>query len=149
RTASLLTPEFAAPEQLLGDPVTTQTDVFSLGLVLLNLLSGVAPFATRGRSLYHIVEQRLHEAVPAPSDAAAANPAAPVPAAQLGGDLDAIVAGATRRKPADRYASVLELWAELQRFLDHRPVTARHGNAAYRFERFLRRNRLPVTAGAI
>lgn len=136
-TATILTPEFAAPEQLYGEPVTTATDVYALGLVLFQLLCGVPAFHTAGRPIHLVIDERLRSPVPNPSATAAAQPNPPLPARQLRGDLDAIVARATRRKPSERYANADALWADLARHLDHQPVVARRGNTSYQLRRLL------------
>ena len=146
-TATILTPEFAAPEQMYGEPVTTATDVYALGAVLFQLLSGLPPFKTKGQALHLVIDTLLRSDMPQMSGVAASQAEPPVPSRLLRGDLDAIVARATRKKPAERYASVVDFWTDLARYLDHRPVLARRGSTAYRVQRYLRRNRVGVVAG--
>lgn len=145
-TATILTPEFAAPEQLYGEPVTTATDVYALGVVLFQLLTGVPAFRTEGRPMHLVIDELLRSRVPAPSITAAAQSEPPLPPRLLEGDLDAIVARATRKKPAERYPNADELWADLARHLAHEPVRARRGNAGYRLRRLLRRYRVALLA---
>ncbi|TDU30825.1 serine/threonine-protein kinase [Panacagrimonas perspica] len=147
-TATILTPEFAAPEQLYGLPVTTAADVYALGAVLFHLLCGVPPFRTEGRAMHLVIDQMLRSEVPQPSSVAAQQAEPPIPPRLLRGDLDAIVARATRKKPADRYPTVDELWADLARYLAHLPVAARRGNTLYEISRSLRRHRVAVLASA-
>lgn len=150
-TATVLTPEFAAPEQLYGDPVTTATDVYALGAVLFHLLTGVPPFPPGGRSLHLVIDQRLRSDMPRPSEVAESQSEPPVPVRQLRGDLDAIVARAARRRPADRYPSVDELWADLARHLAHERVLAHRGSTLEGVLRRLRRHRIaiPLAAGVM
>lgn len=146
-TATILTPEFAAPEQLYGLPVTTATDVYALGAVLFHLLCGVPPFQTEGRAMHLVIDQMLRSEIPQPSSVVAQQADPPVPPRLLRGDLDAIVARATRKKPADRYPTVDELWADVARHLAHLPVVARRGNTLYEISRTFRRHRVAVLAG--
>jgi tetratricopeptide (TPR) repeat protein len=147
-TATIMTPEFAAPEQLYGQPVTTATDVYALGAVLFHLLCGAPPFRTDGKAMHLVIDQRLRSEMPQLSATAAAQADPPIPPRLLRGDLDAIVARATRRKPADRYGSVDELSADVARHLAHQPVVARRGSTAYEIGRLLRRHRVAVAASA-
>lgn len=148
-TATVLTPEFAAPEQLYGEPVTTATDVYALGVVLFQLLTGVPAFRTEGRPMHLVIDELLRSRVPAPSVVAAAQSHPPLPPRRLEGDLDAIVALATRKKPVERYANADELWADLARHLAHEPVRARRGNTGYRLRRLLRRYRVALLAAGL
>jgi hypothetical protein len=148
QTATVMaTPAYASPEQLLGNPVSTASDVYGLGAILYELLAGRAPFgkaSTAGR-----IESAYREADPpdlasAISDEAAAHRRLS-PAAlrqMLRGDLAAIVATCLRARPRDRYSSVEALAAEIQRYLDCKPVLTRRQTLAYRAGKFLRRHRL-------
>lgn len=148
-TRMLMTPEFAAPEQLRGEPVSTASDIYSLGAVLYQLLAGVPPFQTGGQSLALALDLLLRGDPPGLTQAAASNPSAPIAPRLLQGDLEAIVARALRREPTERYASVGELWADLARHLRHEPVLARRGNRVYLLSRLVRRHRLAVAAAVI
>lgn len=151
----LLTPRYAAPEQVLGEPVTTSADVFSLGVLLYELLAGRPPFARDARApaeLAAAVEREKAErpstcvlrAVAVGRHAGAAE--ARRLAGRLKGDLDAIVLTALRREPERRYASALALADDLRRHLDGRPVRARADSTAYRAAKFARRHRVAVAA---
>jgi serine/threonine-protein kinase len=155
-TGRVFTPEFAAPEQILGEPVTTATDVYSLGTLLFVLLTGSRPFGNdvTGNKLEHAV---LH-AEPA-ALARAAHDTSPEVAAKRGtiparlskalaGDLENIVQRAMRKAAAGRYASVQALADDIARFRRHEPVLARAGSRAYRVGRFVRRHRVAVAAAA-
>ncbi len=131
---------YCAPEQITGEPAGVAADVFSLGVVLYELLTGVLPFAGEGRAaLEHAI---VHTTAPTLTKAlGTTNPAQPADAALARGDLDAIVAKALRKNPADRYPSVGALAADLERWLQHLPVHARRGNWRYTSGLWLRRNR--------
>jgi len=145
----LLTPAYAAPEQLGGEPLSTATDVYALGLLLHELLTG-----TQAQQVDHLpMAAQIHAVMRAqprpPSSVARSLAQPPVPAQQLEGDLDAIVAKALRKEPEQRYASVEALAADLARHRDHRPVQARRGTWVYTAGRALRRHRAATAAGAV
>jgi serine/threonine-protein kinase len=157
----LLTPEYAAPEQLRGDPVTTATDVYALGLVLYELLTGRRAFRASSRTLGEVERLVLHTEPRRPSSAVLrreeADPAEVARARGteparlrrgLAGDLDAIVLKALRKEPAERYASVEALAEELARHRQRLPVLARRGSHAYRVRKFVERNRGGVAVAA-
>ncbi len=135
----LMTPEYASPEQVRGDPITTAADVYSLGVVVYELLAGRRPFDLGGRSLPQI-EWVVCEVEPPPVSSVA-------PAAlrrRLRGDLDRIVAHALRKEPGRRYASAEQFAEDVERFLAGEPVQARADSAGYRARKFVRRHRMPV-----
>jgi serine/threonine-protein kinase len=135
-----ITPRYASPEQLRGDSVTTASDVFSLGLILFELLAGRRARLDAGDHTITL----LGRAAVRPSELAAAMPWRK----RLRGDLDAIVQRATASDPAQRYASADALAADLQRHLDHWPVAARSPALAYRLRCLIRR-RWPVFTAAV
>lgn len=141
--APAMTLAYAAPEQLRGDPASTATDVFSLGLLLFRLLAGELPPSRRSASLAQLA---LGGEIERLSDVAARK-AGPAPRA-LAGDLDAIVAKATRSDIAERYGSAAEFADDIRRFLAARPVRARAPTRAYRLRKFLRRHRTGVAASS-
>lgn len=147
QTQALITPDYAAPEQFDTGPVTTATDVHALGALLFELLTGRRPWQSGG-SLPTIVRRVVTEEPPQPSKVAASLDDPPVPPARLKGDLDAIVAKAMRKEPAQRYATVEALADDLDRARTLRPVQARQGSRRYALGRFVRRNRLPIGAVA-
>ncbi|MFZ1796675.1 MAG: serine/threonine-protein kinase, partial [Dokdonella sp.] len=136
-----MTPAYAAPEQLRGEPASVASDIWSLGVLLYRLLSNRLPFATEDGSAADPASI-LQTGPPAPSQAL--TNAGPITARSLRGDLDAIVARAMEQEPGRRYVSVDALAEDLRQHLDAQPVKARHGNWAYRSGCFLRRYRLPV-----
>jgi tetratricopeptide (TPR) repeat protein/tRNA A-37 threonylcarbamoyl transferase component Bud32 len=140
---SAFTPEYAAPEQILGEPVSTATDVYQLGVLLFVLLAGRLPFLTAGANRSARIRTALGTEAPRLSEVTS-----PQLRKQLRGDLDAIVAKALRKRPDERYATAAALAADLRRYLDHVPVTARSGAAAYRLRKFVRRYRVAVIGTA-
>jgi tetratricopeptide (TPR) repeat protein len=140
---SALTPDYASPEQVRGQTVTTATDVYSLGVVLYELLAGRRPFAVRASSLEDIV-RTVCDTEPVPPSAAPTGPAdsadRPFPSHDLRGDLDTIVLRALRKEPERRYRSAQELSDDLGRYLDGKPVTARGDALAYRAAKFVVRH---------
>jgi hypothetical protein len=148
-TASiLLTPAYSAPEQIAGGAITTAADVYALGLLLFELLAGCRPWPDTGSSLAQTLRAVLEKPVPELSTVAAANPDAPLPSRVLSGDLDAVVAKALRREPAQRYATVDAFKLDIARVLSGQPVAAREGARLYRVGRFLRRHRWSLAAVA-
>jgi serine/threonine protein kinase len=108
-TIAPFTPDYAAPEQLAGEPATTATDLYALGVLLFELLTGTLPLRTRGLPSARALKVLLDRDAPAPSKAAHAGSDAPVPPRLLVGDLDAIVGKCLRKDPAHRYESALGL----------------------------------------
>ena len=132
-----LTPDYAGPEQLRGEPVTILTDVYSLGVVLFELIAGKRPYRMTGASPAEV--ERIHESgLPLPSSVRS------VPR-----DLDAIDLKAMSLDPAGRYGSVELLSEDVERFLAGDAVEARQGNAAYRLRRFAWRHKALVAAAAL
>jgi tetratricopeptide (TPR) repeat protein/predicted Ser/Thr protein kinase len=144
----LLTPAYAPPEQLLGRSVMTGADVYSLGLLLHELLCGRPAHDVAHLSVAAAIHAVLTRPPAAPSRVAALEANPPVAPARLAGDLDAIVARAVRVEPELRYPGVEALAADLDRWQRHLPVLARRGTAGYVLSRALRRHRaLAVAAG--
>jgi eukaryotic-like serine/threonine-protein kinase len=148
----MMTPEYASPEQVRGEPVTTSSDIYSLGVVIYELLTGQRPYAVPADSLEGIV-RAVCETVPPPPSAAVrrgeggARPEAV--AGELRGDLDTIVLKALRKEPARRYLSVQELSEDLRRHLAGLPVLARTDTLGYRVSKFARRHKAAVAAATL
>lgn len=149
------TPEYASPEQIRGETLTTASDVYSLGTVLFELLSGRRPHAAGG-SVAALERAVLEEAVARPSAAATAEAAQRCGERsvarlrrRLAGDLDHIVLRALRPEPELRYPSVEAIADDLQRWLEGRPVQAQRGWIGYRLRKFLLRNRAATAATAL
>ena len=144
-TQAMLTPDYAAPEQLDGDEPTVAADVYALGVLLYELVSGKSPWRRDGASVPAIIRRVLYEDPELPSRAASQNEGS-VPAVKIRGDLDAIIMKAMRRNPAERYSSVAQLSEDIRRHLDLKPVRAREGSTRYMVGRFVRRYRWAVAA---
>ncbi len=151
-----LSPAYAAPEQALGEPISTATDVFALGLLLYELLTGTLPGSRRTGGSGVLVQRILDETIELPSQRSigAAATLDPVLAARewprrLRGDLDQIVLTALRREPERRYPGALALAEDLRRFREGHPVRARPDALGYRMSKFARRHRGAVTAAAL
>ncbi len=144
RTATLyrmLTPDYASPEQVRGQPITTASDVYALGVVLYELLTERRP--------YHVTTPEPAELLRLVCEEDPEKPSTVAPSRHLEGDLDAIVARAMRKEPERRYASASALSEDLGRHLEGRPVLARRGTTSYRAGKFLRRHRFGVAAAAV
>ncbi|MFK8053021.1 MAG: tetratricopeptide repeat protein [Woeseiaceae bacterium] len=144
-SARILSPMHASPEQVRGETVTVATDVYSLGVLLYQLLTGFHPYGDSGTTAAEI-EQAICETDPVkPSVRSGDNGQLKL---QLGGDLDNIVLKAMSKEPVRRYGSVRELIDDLQRFLSNRPVLARPSTVSYRLGKFLKRNRATASIAA-
>lgn len=161
-----MTPAYASPEQIRRQPLTPASDIYSLAVLLYELLTGVPPLEFAARSPVEIERIVSEETPVAPSASAESTTVASekpspeerarrrktTPAAlrrALRGDLDRIVMMALRKEPERRYASVADFADDLRRFLDGRPVHAQRDTIAYRMARFAHRNRIPVAVFSI
>ncbi len=171
--ARLLTPEYASPEQIRGEKITTSTDVYSLGVLLYELLTGHRPYRLKTRETVEIARAVCEEEPERPSTAVTRVETVPGPDGEgersltpvsvaatregdaarlrkrLAGDLDTIVLMCLRKEPERRYGSVELLAEDVQRHLDGRPVRARRDTLGYRAGKFVRRNRVPVAAALL
>jgi serine/threonine protein kinase/tetratricopeptide (TPR) repeat protein len=160
--ARVLTPEYASPEQFLGEPTTTAADVYSLGIILFELLAGRRPYEEEDADGFSLERRVLSGDITPPSvacRAATKRSSGPDRARvrgvsldalrrRLRGDLDNIVLTALRREPDRRYASVAALRDDIERHRTQRPVLARPVSATYRAGKFVRRHSVDVAAAA-
>ncbi|MDQ2776359.1 MAG: protein kinase [Acidobacteriota bacterium] len=158
------TPAYASPEQIVGAPVGVATDIYSLGVILYELLTGRRPYRITG-SLWEDTVRTVCEREPTrPSAVITSGPLAKADAEQisrsrgttidalrkrLSGDLDNILAVALRKEPNRRYKSVDHLTEDIQRHLDGRPVSARGDSLIYRSHKFIGRHKLATLAAAV
>ena len=146
-TRRWMTPEYAAPEQIRGGPSTTLTDVYQLGAVLYELLTGEPPFAGYCVTLPAFERAILNDQPELPSDAAART-GRPDRAKALRGDIDAIALKALRKEPDERFDSVDAFERDLRAALRGDAVQARRNTTSYRMRRFIRRHRVETVATA-
>jgi serine/threonine-protein kinase len=139
------TPDYASPEQLLGRQVGTRSDVYSLGVVLFELLTGKRPFELAGKSAGEAERLVVDVPPPRPSSVIADARAR----SNVVGDLDAIVLKALAKEPERRYGSVEELAADIRRHLDRHPVGARPEGIGYRLGKLVRRRRVETALVAV
>jgi serine/threonine protein kinase/tetratricopeptide (TPR) repeat protein len=162
-----MTLEYASPEQILGEPITTATDVYSLGVVLYQLVTGRSPYRTDRGSQPELSRAIVETDPPRPSTivlqsdanhhremtseqlAAARGGSIASLQRSLAGDLDNILLMALKKEPRRRYPSVEPFAEDLRRYLENRPVTARGDSWGYRTEKFVARHRYAVAASAV
>jgi eukaryotic-like serine/threonine-protein kinase len=158
-----MTPEYAAPEQLLGGAITTATDVYALGVLLYVLLTGQHPAGSGPHSPADLVKAVVDTESTRPSDTVVAIRASVDLATNatnrattpdklrrlLRGDFDTIVAKALKKEPTERYSSVTALADDLRRYLRNEPISARPDTLAYRAAKFVRRNRTAVALATL
>src|SRR5262249_46516191 len=147
----LMTPAYASPEQLRGDPVGIQSDVYSLGVILYELLAGKLPFdlsqcsAAQAEKLITEVEPEKPSPVAQPSGYAS-SPALPHLGKTAWTDLDVLCPTAMHKDPARRYQSAEALIRDIDHYLHGEPLEARPDSLSYRAGKFIRRNRRSVAA---
>ncbi len=143
-TGRVLTPDYAAPEQISGKTVTTAADVYALGVVLFELLTGVRPYRLKRDSQAALEEAIVQSEVVRPSTAVTV----PALRRRLRGDLDTIVLKALKKEPSERYATANALAEDIERYLARQPVLAQPDKRSYRLRKFIARNRLAVAAAS-
>lgn len=148
----VMTPEYASPEQVKGDTIMTTSDVYSLGVLLYELLTGRRPYRLKTRTAEEIARAITDQEPARPSTAIAAGdhpPSSIFHPRSLRGDLDNIVLMAMRKEPARRYSSVGQFSEDIRRHLAGLPVVARKDTVAYRTSKFVNRHRIGVVAAAL
>ena len=149
----VMTPEYASPEQVRGETMTTASDVYSLGVVLYELLTGQKPYQIANRTPTAVERAIMEQEPQRPSTAVARSDGSSngqVPNSKLlRGDLDNIVLKAMRKEPARRYQSVAKFSEDMRRHLNGFPVIARKDTVAYRSAKFVKRHRIGVAAVAL
>lgn len=136
------TPQYASPEQVLGNPITTASDTYSLGVLLFLLLTETAPYELSEFTTAEMVRVICHDPPRRPT-------AAGDTSRSLNPDLEAIVLKSLRKEPTERYLTAAQLGADVRAYLAGRPVTARRITLRYRTGKFVRRNRLLLSAAAL
>lgn len=155
-----MTPAYASPEQVRGEKLTTASDVYSLGVVLYELLTGRSPYRLKahgfGELMRAVIEQEPERPSTAITRADGAPPTNPITIEpteklrrRLSGDIDSIVLMALRKEPPSRYGSVEQFSEDLRRYLEGLPTTARRGTFGYRALKYIRRNKVPAAAAAL
>ena len=136
------TPQYASPEQVLGQPITTASDTYSLGVLLYRMLTDVRPYDLQEFTTEEMLRVICTEQPPRPSVVSIS----PEP---LDADLDAIALKALRKEPQERYVTVDQFASDIQLYLDGMPVMARRGTLRYRAGKFARRNKIGITAAGL
>ncbi|MEK7725037.1 MAG: protein kinase [Acidobacteriota bacterium] len=141
----MMTPQYASPEQIRGEKVTTLSDVFSLGIIFYELLTGEKPYETENKNYAEILEIVTQTNLVKPSE----NPKSKLQSSKLKGDLDTIVLKSLQKSPERRYRSVEQFSEDLRRHLVGLPITARPDTFQYRFSKFVERNKVSVGASIL
>ncbi len=139
------TPAYASPEQIQGQNITTASDIYSLGVVFYELLTGTKPLNFDKKSFEEILQTATHSTPPLPS----ANPQASTNDPQLKGDLDNIALTALRKEPERRFKTVEDFADDVRRYLDGLPISARPNTKRYLTGKFIQRNKIAVAATAL
>ncbi len=146
----VMTPDYASPEQVRGEAITTASDVYSLGVVLYELLTGTKPYRLTNRSAKELENAITEQTPERPSTAVTSNQQSAIRNQKfLKGDLDNIVLKALRKEPARRYASVEQFSEDIRRHLAGLPVGAHKDTVGYRASKFIRRHKVGVLAALL
>jgi serine/threonine protein kinase len=148
--AGLMTPDYASPEQIRGERVSTLTDVYALGVLLYELLTGVRPFENSSKQLHDRLRSICEEEPERPSNAVSERHSGERKKVvqRLRGELDNIILKAMQKEPARRYGSVEQLDEDLRRYLQGLPVLTQNDSVFYRARKFVRRHRVGAAAVA-
>jgi tRNA A-37 threonylcarbamoyl transferase component Bud32/tetratricopeptide (TPR) repeat protein len=145
-----LTPEYASPEQVRGEPITTASDIYSLGVLLYRLLCGALPYEATGSTTWALARQICeHDPQPPSVTADEATTGYGRFAKTLRGDLDNVVLKALKKAPEERYPSAEQLAEDLRRYLRGFPVAARPDTTGYRVRKFAQRHKSAAVAGGL
>jgi hypothetical protein len=136
------TPQYASPEQIMGNPITTASDTYSLGVLLYLLLTKTQPYELKDLTMGQMMKTVCDEAPRKPSSIAG-------PEKPLDADLEAILLKALRKEPQERYLTAERLADDLRAYLEGQPVAARRGTARYRASKFIRRHRWALGGAAV
>jgi tetratricopeptide (TPR) repeat protein len=136
------TPQYASPEQVLGNPITTASDTYSLGVLLYRLLVGSLPYEIKELNMAEMIRVICEEPPRKPGDVLGSEK-------RLDPDLEAILAKALRKEPTERYRTAEQLSTDIADYLEGRPVAARRGTFRYRAAKFAQRNRLALAGAAV
>ncbi len=146
----VMTPDYASPEQVRGEAITTASDVYSLGVVLYEMLTEARPYRSKSRRPEEVARAVTEELPARPSTVVADDPQSAIRNPKsLRGDLDNILLMALRKEPERRYSSVAQFAEDIRRHLEGRPVIARKDTVGYRTAKFIRRNKIAVGAAAL
>ncbi len=154
-TLQIMTPEYASPEQIRGEPISTSTDVYALGLILYEVLTSQRAYTTKNLPLTEMIRVVCEEVPAKPSvivknrkpDSTSSN--SDKLTANLAGDLDTILLTALEKAPEKRYASVAQFSEDIERYLTGLPIQARPATISYRTKKFFRRNKKAVFAAVL
>jgi len=136
------TPQYASPEQVLGNPITTASDTYSLGVLLYHLLTGTVPYELKELTTAEMLHVICEESPRKPAQEAGSRK-------RLDSDLEAILLKALRKEPQERYLTAEQLASDLRAYLAGLPVGARHGTLRYRAGKFIRRHRWGLAAAGV
>lgn len=156
-----MTPEYASPEQIKGETVTTSSDIYSLGVVLYKILTGTLPYNLRGKTNGNLLKS-ISESIPPSPSSVVSRPSFSngqhneqrtkdegLRPKSLKGDIDNIILKALSKETERRYKTVEQFSADIWRFIDGLPVLARPATFSYRANKFFQRNKIPVIAGLL
>jgi tetratricopeptide (TPR) repeat protein len=142
------TPQYASPEQILGNPITTASDTYSLGVLLYVLITGSLPYELKELTTAEMLRVICKEPPRKPAHAVGPDGKVDI-ARKLDPDLEAILMKALRKEPLQRYVTAEQFGADVQAWLDHKPVAARRGTFRYRASKFIVRHRVGIAAAAL